>query len=84
MLFLRWNVADMLGTYSIMFPQTHNMQPQATAKEDGRWSRVEPWPGSVGIHAGNGTGWHFAADKLHSICQAGEIGEDVFLSNQQI
>lgn len=35
MLFLGWNVADMIGTCSIMIPQTHNMQPQATAEEDG-------------------------------------------------
>lgn len=35
MLLLRWNVAGMLGTYSMMIPQTHNMQLQATAKEDG-------------------------------------------------
>lgn len=34
MLLLRWNEAGMLRTYSMMIPQTHNMQPQVTAKED--------------------------------------------------
>lgn len=35
MLLLKWNVVGMLRTYSMMIPQTHNVQPQATAKEDG-------------------------------------------------
>lgn len=81
-----WNSVGLLKTYSTMSPHTHSLQPSAPAKikwmeQSGAERRFHS---QVLMKSLQGDWWGFVAEKLHSTCQPGEMGEDVLLLSQQL